>query len=210
MPVVPFAVRFVLAKLHIEYHNRQARFSDVSGSAQEIVSGIRVIKSFAQERNQTAQFNLQSSKFREAGDRVATWDALFGPTLETPVTLGCVILLLLGTDQVISGQVTLGQFFAFYQYIQRMVWPMSAIGIGFGQIQEGRASFARIREVLEHSPDVDDSGQIEIKELESLEVRNLSFTYPGSSHPALSGVSFKLLKGESLGIVGMTGSAKPL
>jgi len=208
MPFVPFVVKAILDRLHIEYHSRQARFADVSGSAQEIVSGIRVIKSFAQEQNQTTQFNGQSAEFQKSCNRVAWWDAFFGPSLELPVALGSVILLLLGTQDVIDGKVTLGQFFAFYQYIQRMIWPMSAIGIAFGHIQEGRASFKRIREVLEYEPDVPDRGEIEITELQSLEVKNLSFCYPKASLPALANVSFSLQRGECLGIVGMTGSGK--
>ena len=208
MPLVPFAVKAILDRLHIAYHQRQAKFADVSGSATEIVTGIRVIKSFAQENNQTAQFNLQSAAFRGACDRVSWWDAFFGPSLELPVALGCVILLALGSQDVIAGNVTLGQFFAFYQYIQRMIWPMSAIGIGIGHLQEGRASFARIHEVLAFEPDVPDEGAIEVERLDSLEVRNLSFTYPGAVKPALQNVSFRLEHGESLGIVGMTGSGK--
>lgn len=208
MPFVPFVVNSILKYIHRGYHQRQVRFGDLSGSAQEIVSGIRVIKSFAQEDNQTTQFNKHSREFTTACNRVAFWDALFGPALELPVALGSVLLLLLGTGQVISGAVTIGQFFAFYQYIQRMIWPMSAIGIGLGHIQEGRAAFTRIRETLEYQPDVPDVGTIEVKELESLEVRNLSFSYPGSSLTALDGISFKLTRGESLGIVGMTGSGK--
>jgi ATP-binding cassette subfamily B protein len=180
----------------------------MSGSAQEIVSGIRVIKSFAQEKNQTRQFNGHSMGFTNACDRVAYWDALFGPVLEWPVALGSVLLLLLGTSEVIQGRVSLGQFFAFYQYIQRMIWPMSAIGVGLGNVQEGRASFRRIREALVFAPDVPDTGQVEISTLESLEVRDLSFTYPGSTLKVLDGISFQLARGESLGIVGMTGSGK--
>ncbi len=208
MPFVPFVVRKILNMVHSQYHARQARFADVSGSAQEIVSGIRVIKSFAQEQNQTAQFNIHSQSFRQACDRVAWWDAFFGPALELPVALGCVVLLLLGAGQVIDGHVTLGQFFAFYQYIQRMVWPMSAIGIAMGQIQEARAAFTRVHEVLQHEADVPDLGEIEISELQSLEVRNLSFTYPGATLPALENISFKISRGDCLGIVGKTGSGK--
>lgn len=208
MPFVPFVVRGILNKVYSQYHARQARFSDVSGSAQEIVSGIRVIKSFAQEQNQTTQFNIHSTSFRQACDRVAWWDAFFGPALELPVALGCVVLLLLGSGQVIDGTVTLGQFFAFYQYIQRMVWPMSAIGIAMGQIQDARASFARIHEVLQYQADVPDTGDIDLPELQSLEVRDLSFTYPGATLPALENISFKITHGECLGIVGMTGSGK--
>ena len=208
MPFVPGAVKFILDRLHIHYHTRQERFADLSGSAQEIISGIRVIKSFAQEDNQTVQFNRHSNQFRTACDGVARWDALFGPALELPVALGSVILLLLGTGQVISGEVSLGQFFAFYQYIQRMIWPMSAIGIALGHIQEARASFKRIREVLDFTPDVADTGTVEIDQLESLEVKNLTFTYPDGKSPALLNVSFKVNRGECLGIIGMTGSGK--
>ena len=208
MPFVPFLVRYILGKLHVQYHDRQARFADLSGSAQEIVSGIRVIKSFAQERNQTVQFNLHSGAFRDACDRVAWWDAIFGPSLELPVAVGCALLLLLGAPDVMSGAVTLGQFFMFYQYTQRMVWPMSAIGIGMGQIQEARASFARVAEAIQFPEDVPDLGTEEVERLDSLEVRELSFTYPGAAHPALERVSFTLRHGECLGVVGMTGAGK--
>jgi ATP-binding cassette subfamily B protein len=119
-----------------------------------------------------------------------------------------VLLLLLGTDSVIRESVTLGQFFAFYQYIQRMIWPMSAIGVGLGNVQEGRASFRRIQEVLEFAPDVPDTGELEVSELQTLEVRDLSFSYPGSSLKVLDGISFKLNRGECLGLVGLTGSGK--
>ncbi len=208
MPFVPFLVNFILSRLHSAYHSRQERFADFSGSAQEIISGVRVVKSFAQEHNQTQQFNKHSGAFRLSCDRVAWWDAFFGPALETPVALGSVILLVLGAPYVMSGEVTLGQFIAFYQYIQRMIWPMSAIGIGLGHIQEGRASFKRIAEVLSFVPDVPDKGEEDVLQIESLEVRNLIFQYPGSPHKALDGVSFRLEKGQCLGVIGMTGSGK--
>lgn len=208
MPFVPLVVKFILDRLHKAYQARQERFADLSGSAQEIVSGIRVVKSFAQEGNQTVQFNQHSTAFQRACDRVAAWDSFFGPALELPVALGSVLLLLLGTREVIEGRVSIGQFFAFYQYIQRMIWPMSAIGIALGHIQESRASFKRVAEVLEYEPDVPDTGDMEISELNSLEVRDLSFTYPGAKLPVLENVSFRLVRGECLGIVGMTGSGK--
>lgn len=208
MPLVPFVVRGLLGKLHAEFHTRQERFADFSGSAQEIVSGVRVIKSFAQEANQTANFNVHSNAFREASNRVMFWDALFGPSMELPVALGSVVLLLLGADDVIRGSVSLGQFVAFYLYIQRIIGPMSGIGVAMGHIQEGRASFRRIREVLEFAPDIPDHGTLEIDRVDSIEVRDLTFTYPGAHSPALEGISFRLQHGQCLGIVGTTGSGK--
>lgn len=208
MPFVPLVVKYILDQLHVSYHARQDRFSELSGSAQEIVSGIRVIKSFAQESNQTVQFNQHSDAFKKSCDVVSRWDAFFGPALELPVALGSVILLLIGANEVVAGQVSIGQFFAFYQYIQRMIWPMSAIGIALGHIQESRASFKRMRDVVLSEPDVPDTGDLEISELQSLEVRGLSFTYPGAKLAALEGISFRLVRGECLGVVGMTGSGK--
>lgn len=208
MPFVPFLVNYILNRLHVHYHARQERFADFSGSAQEIISGVRVIKSFAQEHNQTVQFNKHSDAFRLSCDRVSWWDSFFGPALETPVALGSVILLVLGAPIVMNGEVTLGQFIAFYQYIQRMIWPMSAIGIGLGHIQEGRASFKRIAEVLRFQPDVPDTGDVEISQIDSLEIKNLTFQYPGHSHKALDNISFKLNRGQCLGVTGMTGSGK--
>jgi ATP-binding cassette subfamily B multidrug efflux pump len=109
---------------------------------------------------------------------------------------------------VISGRVSIGEFFAFYQYIQRMVWPMEALGVAIGHLQEGWASFRRIREVLEFQADVPDLGDVELEKLETLEVRHLSFAYPGSKLQVLEDVSFRLKRGECLGVVGTTGSGK--
>ncbi len=208
MPFVPFVVNFILTRLHKAFHVRQGRFASMSGSAQETISGIRVIKSFAREEAQSRQFNIHSEDFRTSCNRVSMWDSIFGPALELPVALGSVLLILVGAHRVVSGEVTLGEFFAFYQYIQRMIWPMSAIGFSMGHVQESRASFKRIRDVLETKPDILDQGQIEIEHIESIEVKNLSFRYPGAEQDALSGISFRLEKGERLGVVGKTGSGK--
>lgn len=208
MPFIPFTIRLLLKKLHDAYHDRQERFAEMSGSAQEIVSGIRVIKCFAQEDNQTIRFNIDSRAFQNSCDKVARWDSFFPPALELPVAAGSVLLLLLGAPEVIHGAVTLGSFFAFYQYIQKIVWPMEAIGAAISQIQEGRASFTRIRAIFETRPDVEDTGTIHIENFETLEVKNLSFSYPGKVAKALDNVSFTVHRGETLGIVGETGAGK--
>lgn len=208
LPLVPFVVNWILKRTHLAYQNQQARFSEMAGSAQEIVSGIRVIKSYAQEENQTRLFNNHSQRYREACMQVAKIDAAFGPALEISAAIGSVILLLVGTGSVMAGTVSLGAFFAFYQYIQKMVWPMEGLGIAFSHFQVGRAAFARIRDQLTFPVDTPDVGQAEPTDLEKLEVDNLSFTYPGETWPALNHVSFTLRQGEVLGVVGPTGSGK--
>ncbi|MCB0411820.1 MAG: ABC transporter ATP-binding protein, partial [Bdellovibrionales bacterium] len=208
MPLVPFVVYRLLAIIHQRFRAQQDRFGEMSGVTQEIISGMRVIKSFAQEKNQLLAFNGFSRNYEVACNQVARPDALFAPSLETAVNLGSVILLLVGAPEVIEGKITIGQFFAFYQYIQRMVWPMTALGLGFNFIQKGKASFSRIYELLKSSSEVQQSGDEELSSFESLEIRNLTFTYPGAEAPALCDFDFHLRKGEVVALVGKTGSGK--
>lgn len=208
MPLVPFIVHALLEKLHKAYHARQETFAQMSGVAQEIVTGIRVIKSFAQERFQTRYFQKFSKEFQGSCDQLAKTDSFFAPALEIPMALGCVVWLLVGGNQVIEGTLTLGAFFAFFQYVQRMVWPMEAIGVGIGHLQEGRASFNRIKVLLETNSDIPDEGTIELKAFENLEVKNLTFTYPGQNTPALKNISFKVSAKETMAVIGPTGSGK--
>lgn len=208
LPLVPFVIRFILKRTNLAYQNQQLRFGEMAGSAQEIVSGIRVIKSYAQEDNQTILFNRHSRNFSEACNRVARTDAMFGPALEIATAFGGVILLLVGSPQVMAGTVTIGSFFAFYQYIQKMVWPMEGLGVAFSHFQLGRAAFKRIRDLISTPIDTPDTGQAEVKDIQTLEVKNLDFSYPGENRPILKDISFSLKKGEILGIVGTTGSGK--
>ncbi len=208
MPLVPFVVKRVMDLIHIRYRKQQDQFAELSGSAQEIVSGVKTIKAYAQEDNQTRLFNSFNRRYELACNQVAKVDASFAPVLELSVTVGSVILLFVGAPAVIAGDVSVGQFFAFYQYIQRMVWPMSALGIGFNYIQEGNASFSRMAEALHTAPDVEDRGPLQIEQFQSLEVKDLSFTHPGKTEPTLKNISFRVEAGQSLGITGMTGSGK--
>ncbi len=208
MPLVPFVVKKVIDEIHNRYRRQQDQFAELSGSAQEVVSGIKTIKAYAQEKNQTQLFNVFNRKYEMACNQVAKVDASFSPVLELSVTVGSVILLVVGAPAVIAGEVTVGQFFAFYQYIQRMVWPMSALGIGFNYIQEGNASFARIGEVLNSPPDILPQGKTAVEHFQKLEVRHLNFFHPDKDLPTLKDISFTLKAGEILGITGMTGSGK--
>lgn len=208
MPLIPILIFKIERLLNKRWRQQQDKFAEMSGAAQEIVSGIRVIKSYAQEKNQTRLFNIFSRNYEIACNQVAKTDAVFSPTLEMGVTIGGVILILVGTPEVLRGEVTVGAFFAFYQYIQRMIWPMTAVGVSLSFIQQGKASFERILNLLSSPIDIPDNGEIELKAFSTLEVRNLSFTYPGETQPSLKNISFSLKTGETLGIIGITGSGK--
>ncbi|MEN0058015.1 MAG: ABC transporter ATP-binding protein [Bdellovibrio sp.] len=208
LPLVPFLIWRVMKWIHIHYKEQQDRFSQLTGVVQETIGGIRVIKGFAQEDHRTHLFNNVSAAFEKACNKVARVDAFFIPVMEFGVTSGSVILFFIAQDDIFSGAVTLGTFVAFHRYIQKMVWPMTALGMGFSYLQKGYASFDRLKDVLQTQTDIPDEGEIEIERFDSLEFKNVSYQHPGSSVPALQNVSFKLKAGESLGIMGPVGAGK--
>jgi ATP-binding cassette subfamily B protein len=208
VPLMPFIMRKLENAIHKRYREEQDRLSDVSARAQEIVSGVRVIKGFAQETNQLDSFNRLSKDYELACNRVARIDALFGPSFQSATIVGFVALLWWGTPDVIAKQVTVGSFVAFYDYVRRMVWPFSAIGLALSMIEQGRASFDRIDDLLSSETDIPDTGTETVETFESLEFRDLHFAYPGAVAEALSGVSLTIRAGETIGLVGPVGAGK--
>ncbi|WII72921.1 ABC transporter ATP-binding protein [Bdellovibrio sp. 22V] len=208
LPLVPLLIWRVMRLIHTNYKAQQDRFSELTGVAQETVGGIRVIKSFAQEDNRTKLFNSVSSAFEKACNKVARVDAFFIPVMEFGVTSGSVILLFVAKDDIYSGVVSIGTFVAFHRYIQKMVWPMTALGMGFSYFQKGYASFDRIKEVLKTETDIPDNGTHVLKTFESLEFKNVSYRHNRGSVYVLKNVSFTLKAGESLGIMGPVGAGK--
>lgn len=208
LPLIPLLIWRVMRLIHANYKIQQEKFSQLTGVAQETVGGIRVIKSFAQEDNRTKLFNGVSSAFEKACNKVARVDAFFIPVMEFGVTSGSVILLFVAKDDLYSGVVSIGTFVAFHRYIQKMVWPMTALGMGFSYFQKGYASFDRIKEVLKTETDIPDEGSYQLEKFESLEFKNVSYKHAGGSVYVLKDVSFTLKAGESLGIMGPVGAGK--
>jgi ATP-binding cassette subfamily B protein len=207
LPLLPFFMRKMEHVIHKRFRVEQDRLADVSANAQEIVSGVRVLKSFAEEDNHRSLFNVRSKAYEEACNGVAKADAVFHPVMDGAVAMGSVVLLWFCTPDVAKGTITLGTFVAFHEYIRRMIWPMTAIGLSVSMIEQGRASFTRIHDLLAEKTDIPD-GKIECDRFESLEVKDLTFRYHGAEHAALKDVNLRIEAGETLGIVGPVGSGK--
>ncbi|HVK62775.1 MAG TPA: ABC transporter transmembrane domain-containing protein, partial [Bdellovibrionales bacterium] len=208
LPFIPFIMQKLENLLHDYSRAQQDRLAELSANAQEIVSGVRVIKSYAQEKNQLGFFNIKSRAYEEACNRTSKVDSLFSPLMHSAIVLGATILLIFGTDELMAGTVTMGSFVAFYQYVRRFIWPMSAIGFGVAMIQQGRASFDRIRDLLQTETDIPDWGSDEIGQFEKLEFRGLTFRYPGAPTDALSNINLEIRAGETIGFVGPVGAGK--
>ncbi len=208
LPLVPFLIWKVNKLIFQRYKLQQDRLSELSGYSQETVAGIRVIKSFGLESNQLKAYNHLSSNYEKTCNHVASVEALFSPVMQFGVASGTVILLFICADDVLSGAATIGTLVAFQRYITKMVWPMTALGMGFSQFQKGMASFSRIRSLLLQRTDIPDEGAVDLQNFQELEVKNLSFQFPENSTLALKNISFRIRAGEKVGLVGPVGSGK--
>lgn len=207
-PLVPYLISKITKWIFDNYKIEQDYVSELSGIAQESVGGIRVIKSFVQENRRMEIYNKKSLQLEKQRVRTNTGDALFVPIMQIGVTAGTVILLFIGSADVLSGAATLGTLVAFQRYIAKISWPMTALGLGFSQLQKGWASFDRIKSIFAQKNEILPEGNITLEKIESLEFVNVSFSYPSSSELTLKNLSFKITAGERIGLIGPVGSGK--
>jgi ATP-binding cassette subfamily B multidrug efflux pump len=208
LPLIPFLINTITKAIFSSFKFQQDRLAELSGVSQEIVGGIRVIKSFAQEENKLKDYNTYSANFEKSCVRTAKWDSLFTPAMEFGVASGSVILLFVAGKDVLEGVATIGTFVAFQRYITKMVWPMTSLGLGYSQFQKGMASFSRIRDLFNQQTDIPDLGIRTIDHFHELQVRNLSYQFPGAKEYALKNLNFQIHAGEFVGIVGPVGAGK--
>jgi len=208
LPTVPFLIRSITNRIYDTFAVQQERLAELSGSSQEIVAGIRVIKSFAQEKNRLSIYNKQSRTYELSCNKTALWDSLFHPVMEFGVASGSVILLFVCAPDIFSGIASVGSLVAFHRYIQKMTWPMTALGYGWSQYQKGMASLARIFDLLTQKTDIPDLGKTLVSEFQSLSVRHLSYQFADAVQPVLKNLSFEIKAGEFIGVVGPVGSGK--
>lgn len=208
--MVGLVTRFIGSEIHKRFTIRQEVFAKVSDFVQERLSGITVIKAFVQEEKECRAFYEVNSESREANIREVRVEALMFPFMRMISGISIAIAIGYGGFIAIQGRITVGDLAAFIQYLNMLVWPIAAIGRTINVVTRGSASLARLEEVLNTESDIpDEKGASYVPKLEGdLVVKNLSFTYPGTNRTVLKNISFTVKKGETLGIVGRTGSGK--
>lgn len=198
--------------MHRKFLEKQQAFSDLTDQVQEAVSGIRVIKAFVQERKELAAFARMNRYNQEKNLGVVRLQALFMPLLELVIGASGLLTLLYGGYLAIAGEITLGQFVAFNQYISMLIWPMFAAGDCITYISQGLASMKRIMVIFNERPDIVDGPDVD-RSIETLngeiDIEGLSFAYPGQKGAeVLHGIDLHVEAGETLAIIGRTGSGK--
>ena len=190
----------------------QAAFSDLTDKVQENMAGIRVVKSFVQEKHEIDKFLKSNNSYIEKNMRLVKVFGFMFPLVAFIASLSFIVALGYGGSLVIRDEISLGQFTSFIAYLGLLTWPMMAIGQVVNVLQRGTASMKRLNEIFDIQPDIIDGAEVKDitqKDLKpSIEFNNLSFTYNGALQPALSNINLKIEDGKTLAILGRTGSGK--
>lgn len=209
LPVLAIAIRFIGKKMHFHFRRAQEAFSSLNDKVQESVTGIKVIKTFGEEELDTIDFNKMTANVVKKNQSVYFYDALFRPAIQTIMGICTVIGLFYGGFLVLEGQITVGLLVAFLNYITRMSWPMVAIGRLLNIIERGSASYDRIMDILKEESNILEAENPVTTPIDGdIQFEIDSFTYPQTSEVILKNVKFTLPQGNTLGVVGKTGSGK--
>jgi ATP-binding cassette subfamily B protein len=212
LPFVTIAVRYFGSAIHRRFERIQAQLSDVSAVVQEALSGVRVVRAYRQEAHEIERFRRSNEEYLRRNRVLIRLQAAFYPSMTLFLGLGSLLVLWMGSREVIRGSITLGEFVAFNGYLVMLSWPMIAFGWVTNILQRGFASWGRMLEVLDHEPAISDAGVTERGRAAALdgpiEIRHLTFAYPGSERPVLGEVSLRIEPGQTAALVGATGSGK--
>lgn len=204
------AVKQLGGRIHDRFEEIQAQFARLTEKVQENIAGIRVIQAFAREEAEIRSFHALNQEYVRRNIRLIRLWGIFYPLMSALIGLSSVALLWYGGRAVVRGALTLGEFVAFLGYLSLLTWPTIAVGWVINIFQRGSASMERMLEILRVQPQIGDDTAPEMPESErgAVEVRALSFRYDRSPRAVLQDVSFSLPAGETLAIVGRTGSGK--
>lgn len=192
------------------FAEKQEAFSNLTDYVQESISGIRVIKSFVQERQQLKAFAKSNQFYMDKNLRVVKLMAIVMPLLDVIIGFSSLITLVYGGYLTIIGEITLGRFIAFNQYIAMLVWPMIAAGESITLFSQGSASIKRIMNIFESKAEIyDQDNVVKLDTIKGeIEFKNLTFYHQNQKEPNLLNISLKVPAGRTLAIIGKTGSGK--
>lgn len=210
MPVLVYCIYKVSGLINKRSHAVQKQQSAISTLAQETFSGLRVLKAFGLEEEQTQRYAKSAYASFEKNEKLYRVNALFMPLLLLLVGSSTLIAVWIGGEGVIEGRLSPGVIAEFIFYVNLLTWPIASIGWVMSMVQRAEASMDRINDFLKINPEIiDKENVITPKSIKGLiEFRNVSYTYPESKKRAVINLSIKILPGETVVIVGKTGAGK--
>ncbi|XWK86492.1 MAG: ABC transporter ATP-binding protein [Phormidium sp.] len=211
-PFMLLIVQLFSNKLRTEQLEVQEKLSNLSELIQEDMSGISLIKIYAQEANEKRAFNKLNNELLSANLQLAKTRTTLFPLVEGMAYISLLVLLWVGVGAIASGTISVGDFVALILYVERLVFPTTLLGFTITAYQRGEVSIDRIEAILTVEAKVKDretSVPLPLEKVRGkLVAKNLNFTYPGANTPALTNINFTIEPGETVAIVGPIGSGK--
>ena len=208
LPLLVVSIYLVQNIINKRSEQIQESLSDLSTYVQETFSGIRIIKSFVREINFERVFTIKSKEYKNKSIGLQFVLALFFPVIMTLIGISIIITVYVGALEVFEGNLSIGNIAEFLIYVYLLTWPVTALGWITSIIQRASASQKRINEFLEEKSDIIISDNKKINLKGKIEFKNVFYNYYDTNIEAMNNVSFIINPGESLGIIGSTGSGK--
>ncbi|NQO46164.1 ABC transporter ATP-binding protein [Streptococcus suis] len=187
--------------------NREA-VAQLNNEVLEVVEGIRVTRAYSKKATQKVKFQERTRELAKGGDRITSLQSLYNPLATLALGLSTILVLVMGTVAVKSGQLSIGQVIALQLYVGSLLEPFWMLSDFILVYQTGKTSFEKLQELIDTGDDLEVDGFGEIAELSSLVFEGYSFSYPQADRPSLQDIHWTLKRGQTVGIVGKTGSGK--
>ncbi|NVJ86714.1 MAG: ABC transporter ATP-binding protein [Algoriphagus sp.] len=208
LPILSVSIYFVNNLINERSEKIQRSLSGLSTFVQEAFSGIRVLKAFVREKDSVRDFATASEDYKDKSIRLTKVNALFFPLIMALVGISTILTVYIGGLQVINGEIGYGVIAEFILYVNMLTWPVTSLGWVTSIVQRAAASQARINEFLDEKNEIQSTQDMREPIHGKITVRDVSFVYPDSGVRALDHVSFEIQAGQTLGIIGTTGSGK--
>ncbi|MEP6584760.1 MAG: ABC transporter ATP-binding protein [Ginsengibacter sp.] len=209
LPILAVTIYYVNNIINRKSDKIQSLLSDLTTNAQESYSGIRVIKSFVQEKAMLGFFENNSEAYRSNAISLAKTEAIYFPSMGLMIGISTLLTIMIGGFYVIDGRINIGVIGEFVMYILMLTFPVMAIGWTASMIQRAATSQRRINEFLHTTPTIQNKTSAEKKVLQgNIEFRDVDFTYPHTGIHAVKNFNLNIKKGEKIAIIGKTGAGK--
>ncbi|MGH2642785.1 MAG: ABC transporter ATP-binding protein [Chitinophagaceae bacterium] len=209
LPFLAITIYYVNKIIHRKSERIQAQLSNLTTLSQEAYSGIRVIKSYIQEKSNIHFFDKECKNYMNVSVDLAKTEAVYFPSMQLMIGLSTLITVMIGGIQAIHGTITVGSIAEFVVYVNLLMWPVASIGAVTAMIQRASASQKRINEFLNTEPEIKSPAKAINKTVKGgIKFDHVSFTYPHTGIKALQNFNLEILPGQKVAVIGRTGSGK--
>lgn len=208
LPVLSLVIYYVSNRINKKSDKVQSQLSKLVTLTQETFSGIRILKSFAREEAMFAKYEKESIEYKNESLSLSKIEAFYAPSMTVLIGLSMLFAVYYGGNQVIKGEISIGNIAEFVYYINMLTWPVASVGWVSSLVQRAAASQERINTFLRTEPEIANPINEKLHLNGAIDFKNVSFTYPETGIKALKNISFTVEPGEAIGIIGRTGSGK--